>query len=271
MARTPAATRTFRSCSGLWLRAICGSDGPSHARRSLRASGRDRRRSRNRTRSRFRRGRRPAAPRDRRPPEVLVKRPVGACSAWCLATVSGSPPCASATLAATPWSPSQSPVETGPGLTVLTRTPRGPTSFDSDLEKLASGFGGAVVDHAGSGRNAFTEQVLTIVPCRACSMLGKTARVVRTAARPQHERLQPLIIGDREESIESGCHGADVVDEDVEGAIRSADATSFVGPSAVDRSTLTCRTWPPSISSPSSSRRCANRLRRLRPRPRMQL
>ena len=41
-----------------------------------------------------------------------------------------------ATVAATPPSPSHRSVSTGPGLTVLTRTPRGPTSFDSDLQKL---------------------------------------------------------------------------------------------------------------------------------------
>ena len=42
------------------------------------------------------------------------------------------------TVAATPWSPSHRSVSTGPGLTVLTRTPRGPNSLDSALQKLVS-------------------------------------------------------------------------------------------------------------------------------------
>jgi hypothetical protein len=66
-----------------------------------------------------------------------VNRPVTASSAACLATSPASPPLARATVAATPASPSHSGVATGPGLTVLTRTPRGPTSLDSDLEKFS--------------------------------------------------------------------------------------------------------------------------------------
>ena len=41
-----------------------------------------------------------------------------------------------AMVAATPVSPSQSGVETGPGLMVLKRRPRGPYSLDSDLERF---------------------------------------------------------------------------------------------------------------------------------------
>jgi hypothetical protein len=59
------------------------------------------------------------------------------CAAW-LATSSGRAPVAWLTVAATPWSPSHRSVATGPGLIVFTRMPRGPTSLDRDLEKLAS-------------------------------------------------------------------------------------------------------------------------------------
>ena len=52
--------------------------------------------------------------------------------------VSASTPVASATVAATPWSPSHSSVETGPGETQLTRMPRGPNSWASDLLRLTS-------------------------------------------------------------------------------------------------------------------------------------
>ena len=41
-----------------------------------------------------------------------------------------------ATVAATPFSPSQSGVDTGPGLTVLNRNPCGPNSFDNDFERF---------------------------------------------------------------------------------------------------------------------------------------
>ncbi len=45
---------------------------------------------------------------------------------------------AAETVAATPPSPSQRSVATGPGLTVLTRIPSRPTSFDSDFEKFTT-------------------------------------------------------------------------------------------------------------------------------------
>ena len=41
-----------------------------------------------------------------------------------------------ATVAATPFSPSQSGVDTGPGLIVLNRRPWGPNSLESDLERF---------------------------------------------------------------------------------------------------------------------------------------
>src|SRR4249920_955617 len=65
-----------------------------------------------------------------------VKRPVTLSAAALSATAEASPPLSRAIVAATPWSPSQRSVATGPGLTVLTRTPYGPTSLDSDLQKL---------------------------------------------------------------------------------------------------------------------------------------
>ena len=65
-----------------------------------------------------------------------VNRPVTASSAACLATASGSVPVACATVMATPSRPSHSAVATGPGLTVLTRMPWGPTSFESALQNL---------------------------------------------------------------------------------------------------------------------------------------
>ena len=67
-----------------------------------------------------------------------LKRPVTVCRAASAATCAGSPPVAPATVCATPPSPNHSAVATGPGLTVLTRTPRPPTSFDNALENPAS-------------------------------------------------------------------------------------------------------------------------------------
>lgn len=68
----------------------------------------------------------------------LEKRPVTvAPDAWAT-TSSGVIPAAAETVAATPSPPSHSSVSTGPGLTVLTRMPWGPTSLDSALEKATS-------------------------------------------------------------------------------------------------------------------------------------
>ena len=67
-----------------------------------------------------------------------VNRPVTAPAAAWAATAAGSSPPAWATVCATPWSPSQRPVSTGPGLIVFTRMPAGPTSFDNDLQKFVS-------------------------------------------------------------------------------------------------------------------------------------
>jgi hypothetical protein len=66
-----------------------------------------------------------------------VNRPVTVSAAACLATSPASRPCALATLSATPPSPSHSWVDAGPGLTVLTRIPFGPTSLESALEKFS--------------------------------------------------------------------------------------------------------------------------------------
>src|SRR5215203_5437084 len=91
-----------------------------------------------------------------------VNRPVTAADAACLATSPASIPCALATLSATPPSPSHSWVDTGPGLTVLTRIPLGPTSLESDLEKFSRAALAALYSMtSGSGKMAFTEQVLT--------------------------------------------------------------------------------------------------------------
>src|SRR4051794_26462479 len=67
-----------------------------------------------------------------------VNRPVTESAAACSAIASGCRPLARATVAATPFAPSQRSVATGPGLIVFTRTPRGPTSLDSDLAKFVS-------------------------------------------------------------------------------------------------------------------------------------
>ena len=65
-------------------------------------------------------------------------RPVGDPAAAAAATCSGVCPVAAETVAATPPVPSHRSVATGPGLTVLTRIPCGPNSFDNDLHKLDS-------------------------------------------------------------------------------------------------------------------------------------
>lgn len=67
-----------------------------------------------------------------------VNRPVAVPLTAPLATSAGRRLFAPPTVSATPPAPSQRSVSTGPGLIVLTRTPRGPTSFDNDLEKFAS-------------------------------------------------------------------------------------------------------------------------------------
>ena len=67
-----------------------------------------------------------------------VNRPVDVPAAACSTTARGSRLFAPPTVAATPWSPSHRSVSTGPGLTVFTRTPRGPSSLDSALQKLLS-------------------------------------------------------------------------------------------------------------------------------------
>lgn len=67
-----------------------------------------------------------------------VKRPVTDWSAAPRATSRGSTPRDCPTVAATPPAPCHSAVSTGPGLTVLTRTPRDPTSLDRALQKLVS-------------------------------------------------------------------------------------------------------------------------------------
>jgi hypothetical protein len=66
------------------------------------------------------------------------KRPVTVAAFACATTSSGVMPATADTVSATPPPPSHSSVSTGPGLTVLTRMPFGPTSFDSALEKATS-------------------------------------------------------------------------------------------------------------------------------------
>ena len=66
------------------------------------------------------------------------KRPVTEPAAALSATSWGVSPVAPATVCATPPSPSHSAVPTGPGLTVLTLMPRGPSSLDNPSEKPAA-------------------------------------------------------------------------------------------------------------------------------------
>jgi hypothetical protein len=83
----------------------------------------------------------------------VVKRPVAKPPILAMTVsraVSASIPVAFATVSATPCSPTQSSVLTGPGETALTRTPRGPNSWASDLVRVTSAaFGRPVVDRAG--------------------------------------------------------------------------------------------------------------------------
>lgn len=66
--------------------------------------------------------------------EGLEKRPVTVASEAWATTSAAVIPAAAETDAATPPPPSHNSVSTGPGLTVLTRMPFGPTSFDRALE-----------------------------------------------------------------------------------------------------------------------------------------
>src|SRR5829696_4279773 len=113
-----------------------------------------------------------------------VNHPVTASVAACLATSSASVPLVRATVASTLSSPSHSWVDTGPGLAVLTRAPRGPTCLGSDLEKFSKAALAALQSMtSGFGRTAMTEQVLMMVPAPRSSKYGSAARVVRTASR----------------------------------------------------------------------------------------
>jgi len=67
-----------------------------------------------------------------------VNRPVGMPATADAATASGVLPAAPARVCATPPALSHRSVATGPGLTVLTRIPCGPTSLESALQKLLS-------------------------------------------------------------------------------------------------------------------------------------
>ena len=69
---------------------------------------------------------------------LFLARPVTEAAAASAAISAGGRPVASATVAATPCAPSHRPVSTGPGLIVLTRMPKPPTSLDSALQKLLS-------------------------------------------------------------------------------------------------------------------------------------
>src|SRR5947208_3263939 len=67
----------------------------------------------------------------------FVNRPVGmAAIAWAR-TASAPPPVDAPIVAATPWSPSHRSVATGPGDTLLMRTPCGASSCESALERLS--------------------------------------------------------------------------------------------------------------------------------------
>ena len=66
-----------------------------------------------------------------------LNRPGTIARAALLVTSAGRVSEALPTLAVTPLAPSHRSVATGPGLTVLTRMPLGPTSLDRALEKLA--------------------------------------------------------------------------------------------------------------------------------------
>jgi hypothetical protein len=66
-----------------------------------------------------------------------VKRPVTSWLAAPRSTSCAVAPVARLTVWATPPAPSHRSVATGPGLTVLTRMPFGPTSLDRALQKLA--------------------------------------------------------------------------------------------------------------------------------------
>jgi hypothetical protein len=72
-------------------------------------------------------------------------------------------------------------VRTGPGLTMLTRTPEGASSMASDREKLLSAAFAAEYSGAlTAGMRALREETLTIAPRRS-SRCGSAARTARTA------------------------------------------------------------------------------------------
>ena len=95
---------------------------------------------------------------------------------------------------------------------------------------------------------------LTIVPRPASSMPGRAARVVRTAAmNPKLSDCNHSSSVTERNPSSRGVTAPTLLTSTSSGPSSSAEATSSAGPSAVERSTPTCRTWPPSISWRSSS------------------
>jgi len=137
------------------------------------------------------------------------KRPVTDWWAASSATSSARAPVARATVSATPPAPSHSAVATGPGLTVLTRTPRGPTSFDRALQKLASAaLARAVVDHAGVGQDGVDGADRDDrSPTGGQHQREDGPRRAHRRQQVQLQRRLPLVVGDLEEPTWAG--GAD--------------------------------------------------------------
>src|SRR4051812_30673562 len=105
----------------------------------------------------------------------------------------------------------------------------------------------------GSGRNAFTELIVTIDPPPAASIGPSTARVARTAAiRPRFRVASHCSSVTAKKPSIRGETAPTLLTRMSTGPSSSPAATSAAGPSGVDRSTAT-GTTPPSAASASSS------------------
>ena len=151
-----------------------------------------------------------------------VNRPVAESAAAPAAISSGVRPVRAAIVSATPPPPSHRSVATGPGLIVLTRTPSGPTSRDSDLLKLRQRrLRGAVVDDRRVGqRGVDRADRHDARRCARQQVRQRGARGPHGRHEVRRERPEPVLVGHRGEAVQPGPDAADVVDQHVEPAVR---------------------------------------------------
>ena len=150
------------------------------------------------------------------------RRPPASSAVW---------PLASANLSATlPWSV-HNPVNTGPGLTELTRMFFGANSFDSAFGKIGDGsFGGAVLTDRGVGEvgvdRADDDDRAAAAPLH---LRQRRAGGPHHAHHVQIPGRLPLAVGDAGEPARAYHGGTEVVDQNVDPATGGALCGHFGG------------------------------------------